>query len=127
MKERTLVVNLLNGFYKMSTQGDYDLITDSIMKCPKKVADPLCRAIMSYEYLMPDKSLDVLMKTFNLYKDNFMKVTDDEGMAKVVDEAEKIKAQFTVPEESAYAGRMLAAFIDEIELAYKETANTNVA
>jgi hypothetical protein len=127
MKEKEIVLGLLNGFYQMVTAGNYDLITENIMKCPLKVADPMARAILSYEYLMPDKAYGVLIETFKVYKTYFGKVTSDDEVFKVVEEAEKIKAKFTTPEEKSYAGRMLAAFINEIELSYKEAVKSEAA
>lgn len=47
MKDRNVTIGLLNGFYQMVMAEDYNLITDSIMKCPQKVADPMARAILS--------------------------------------------------------------------------------
>ena len=84
----------------------------------------MARAILSYGYLPVDKAFNVLMETFQLYKNYFMKLENSEDMAKVVKDAEKIKAKFTTPEEKSYAGIMIAAFMDEIELSYTETVNT---
>ena len=127
MKDRNVTIGLLNGFYKMVMEGDYDLITDNIMKCPQKVADPMARAILSYGYLASDKAYGVLMKTFEIYKNNFCEITTEEEMFNVFREAEKIKDSFKTEEEQEYASRMLRAFTDEIELAYKESANTKTS
>ena len=127
MKDKNVTIGLLNGFYQMVMAGNYDLITDSIMKCPQKVVDPMARAILSYGYLMPDKAYGVLMKTFEIYKNNICKVTNEEEMFSVLLEAEKIKTTFKTEAEQEYAGRMLKAFTDEIELSYKESVNTETS
>jgi hypothetical protein len=124
MKEKEITLGLLNGFYQMVTAHNYDLITENIMKCPLKVADPMARAILSYGYLTTDIAYKILMETFSIYKSYVCKVKTDEEMYDVVNESKKIMDKFTKPEEKAYAGRMLAAFIDEVELSYKESVNT---
>jgi hypothetical protein len=120
MKEKEITLGLLNGFYQMVMSDNYDLITENIMKCPLKVADPMARAILSYGYLVPDKAYAVLMETFVIYKDYVCKITNDDEMYDVLIEAEKIKAKFKTKEEKDYASRMLKAFTDEIELSYKD-------
>lgn len=124
MKEKEITIGLLNGFYQMVTSQNYDLITENIMKCPLKVADPMARAILSYGYLTTNKAYMILMETFSIYKNHVCKVKTDEEMYDVINESKKIMEKFTTPEEKAYAGRMLAAFLDEIELSYKETVNS---
>lgn len=124
MKEKEITIGLLNGFYQMVTSQNYDLITENIMKCPLKVANPMVRAILSYGYLTTNKAYMILMETFSIYKNHVCKVKTDEEMYDVINESKKIMEKFTTPEEKAYAGRMLAAFLDEIELSYKETVNS---
>ncbi|WP_370845696.1 hypothetical protein [Eubacterium sp.] len=123
MKEKELTVGLLNGFYQMVTSKNYDLITENIMKCPKKIADPMARAILSYEHLSEDRAYEILLKTFDIYKKYFCKVKSNEEMYSVIQEAEKIKSEFKNAEEKMYAARILVTFVDEVELSYKESVN----
>lgn len=121
MKDREVTIGLLNGVYKMLTEGDYDLLLENVCKLPEKLGDIMVRTFLSYGYLMPDKTIQVLLTAFSVYKNHYGKVTEDAQLEEIVKEAEEIRQKFTTPEEKAYGSRVLSVFIDEIELCYKES------
>lgn len=121
MKSKEVTLGLLNGMYKMLTKDDYDLMYDTVCKLPQKLGDPMARTFLSYGYMKPDVTIKVLLECFELYKKYFQNIKAENGIADVVEAAETIKATFTNAEEQAYATRVLAVFIDEIEMACEET------
>lgn len=123
MKDREVTVGLLNGMYKMLTAGDYDLITDNVYKCPKKVADPMVRTFLGYGYMAPEVTIKILLACFELYKKYFQNVNSKDEFIEIIKEAEQIKTKFSETEEKSYAGKVLSIFIDEIELAYQASVN----
>ena len=122
MKDREVTVGLLNGMYKMLTEGDYDLITENVYKCPQKVADPMVRTFMGYGYMTPDVTLKILLDCFGIYKKYFQQVNSSDAFTDIIKEANDIKAKYNNAEECSYAGKVMSIFIDEIEMAYQEAA-----
>ena len=107
-------MGLLNGMYQMLKADNYDLITENIYKCPKKVGEPLVRAILSYDYIPNKVTIEALLKCFEIYKAYYGE-TEETKLQEAVTKATELCNSFEQVEVKAYATRVLAAFLDELE------------